>query len=159
MRLSGLFGFALLAMIIGGDIALADDVFAFVYLPAFLVCAFGTIGLSYLSYGALDTLRGLRALTWLVLEPRPDNRSGEDLGGVHRVLKGAVAHLYASGAAGTFIGVIKIMDFQANGMGRMWRPEPALLVLLPLFYALLLSEFLVRPAARRVEGLLKDSDR
>ena len=155
MRLSGLFGLALLALIIGGDLALADDPFVFIYVPAFLVCVFGAIGLSYLSYGALDTLRSLRALTWLVCSPPPD----EELASVHRVLKGATAHLYACGAAGTFIGIIKILDYQNRIHEPLWRASPVLVTLLPLFYALVFSEFLVRPAARRVEGLIKASGR
>ena len=152
MRLSGLFGFLLLAIILGGDVAVADDIFAFVYLPALLVTVFGALALSYLSYGALATLRALRSLTWLILTP-PEN---ESLGGLVRVLRGNLVHLYASGAVGTFIGLIKMLDFHGRTMDSSWQASPILVTLLPLFYALLLSECLVRPAARRIRGLVAD---
>lgn len=152
MRLSGLFGFLLLAIILGGDIAVADDVFAFAYLPALLVTVFGALALSYLAYGALDTLRALRGLTWLVTDPPAD----ADARGVSRVLRGGSIHLYACGAMGTFIGLIKMLDFQGRTMDSAWQASPILVTLLPLFYALVLSECLVRPAARRIQGLAAD---
>lgn len=149
MRLSGCFGFLLLALIMGGDVALADDVFAFAYLPAFLVTVFGSLGLSYLSYGALDTIRAMQSLTWLIRNPGRD----ADATGLVRVLKGNLTHLYACGALGSAIGLIKMLDFQARTDTGAWQASPVLVTLLPLFYALLLSEFLVRPAARHVQHL------
>lgn len=150
MRLSGLFGFLLLAMILGGDIALAEDAFAFAYLPAFLVTVFGTLGLSYLAYGALDTIQALQGLLWLVSKPP----QGKDLGRVARVLSGNIVHLYACGAMGTFIGVVKMLDFHGRAADSAWQASPILVTLLPLFYALVLGECLVRPAARRIRGLI-----
>ena len=149
MRLSGFFGFLLLAMIMGGDVALADDMFAFAYLPAFLVTVFGSLALSYLAYGALDTIRALQSLAWLLKNPGPD----ADAAGLVRVLKGNLTHLYACGATGTFIGLVKMLDFQARTDSAGWQASPILVTLLPLFYALVLSEFLVRPAARHVQHL------
>lgn len=150
MRFSGFIGVLLAFGVILGDISLADDIFIFFYLPAMLVCVFGTIGLCYLSYGALDTLKAIASLKLLVTTGKMD--------GIERhaeVMRGSITHLYACGVAGTMISFLKMFAFAAIKQTFIWGLSPTMISLLPLFYALLGSEFLLRPAARRLEGLSK----
>lgn len=149
MRFSGFVGVILAFGVLLGDISLAENVFYFIYLPALLVCIFGTIGLSYLSYGALDTLTTISSLRLLILTPdKVDNLARRA-----EVMNGAIIHLYACGAVGALISLIKMLAFSASLQTFHWAASPTLLTLLPIFYAVVGAEFLLRPAARRLRSL------
>lgn len=150
MRFSGIIGVLLVLAVVIGNLSLADDVLSFIYLPALLFCFFGTIGLSYLSYGALDTLKGLASLRLLIATGAGDHlqRSAE-------VLRGNITHLYACGIVGSMISFLKIISYAASKNTFIWGLSPTMISFLPLFYALLGSEFLLRPAARRLEGIIQ----
>ncbi|MBU1610200.1 MAG: hypothetical protein KKC99_00010 [Proteobacteria bacterium] len=154
MRFSGILGVLFAFGILAGDIALADDVFGFIYIPAILVCVFGTLGLCYLSYGALDTLQALSSLRLLIVSPG----TIEGLDRRTEVIRGAIVHLYACGVIGTMISFLKMLAFTAAKHTFIWGLSPSLISCLPLFYAVVGSEFLLRPASRRLDGLLRHVD-
>lgn len=151
MNLSGIFGLLMVVGIFSLDVVIggAGFVLHVIHVPGLMVCVFGTIGLSYLSFGALDTLRAIRALRVLVAIPADT----EGLARSAEVIGGAIGSLYAAGAAGTLIGVFKIVYALAVGQTFHVAPGSVVVVLLPSFYALLLAEFVLRPAARRIGAL------
>jgi hypothetical protein len=155
MHLSGIFGLLMLAGVFGLDLVIGGTGFVLhvIHVPGLMVCVFGTIGLAYLSFGALETLRAIRALSVLLAEPREIQglaRCGE-------VLSGAIGCMYAAGAAGTLIGVFKIVYALAVGQTFHVSAGSVVVVLLPVFYALILAEFVLRPAVRRIRGLVAQS--
>ncbi len=154
MRFSGIIGTLLALGVLLGNISLADHPFSFIYLPALLFCIFGTIGLCYLSYGALDTLQGISSLRLLLFSPG----NVEGLERRAEVLRGAITHLYACGLIGSLISILKMVSFAASKHTFIWGISPMLISILPLFYAIVGSEFLLRPASRRIDGLAKGVD-
>lgn len=149
MRFSGIIGTCLALIAILGNLLLYDQLAAFIYIPALTFCVFLCLGLSYLSYGALDSLRALSALRLLLLRSRgldaPARRA--------EVLTGNIAHMYAAGAAGTLIGLLKMLHHASQTTPPEWSLASTLVILLPLFYALCLAELLLRPGARRLAAL------
>ena len=151
MRFSGFIGVILAFGVLTGDILLAPEVFSFLYLPALLVCVFGAIGLSYLSYGAYDTLAAISAMRLLVVRPG----AVADAGRRAEVLGGMTTHLYACGLIGSFISLIKMFAFAAAQGAFIFNASSTLVTLLPLFYAAVGAEFLLRPSARRMADLAR----
>lgn len=149
MRFSGIIGTLLAFGILVGDISLADDIFSFIYLPAFMVCVFGTIGLSYLSFGALDTLQAFSSLRLLVVRPGPEPLSPRRA----EVLRGSIIHLYACGLIATMISFLKMISYAAMKHTLIWGLSSTMVSLLPLLYSLIGAEFLLRPAVYRLHRL------
>lgn len=119
----------------------------FVNIPSIVVVAGLSLGLQLATTGSRALLRTLSAFRVFVIEVAPATLRQEDAA----QLRGLTLHLYAAGVIGTLIGWIQILanidDWSQLG--------PAVAVsLLTLFYALVLSECLVRPCADRVEYLL-----
>lgn len=149
MNFSGVFGILLVAGVFLADVLLGGSFFLFniVYTPAFMVCLFGTLGLCYVSYGALETLKGVSALRYLVL----DSSGAGDLSGECRVLSGGIWHLYVCGAAGTAIAVLKMLSHSFGEEEFIWAQSPLMVAVLPLFYSFAGAEFILRPLARRLK--------
>lgn len=155
MRFSGIIGAILVLGIMGGNVLLAEDALNFVYLPAFMVCLFGTLGLGYLSFGALDTLQAVSSVRLLVRKP------GETAPNLQRraeVVRGLMRHLWACGAAGSLVSLLKMLEFAAIQRVFEFNPNSVLLTALPLLYALGGCEFLLRPTALRLESLARGMD-
>ncbi|MGE4292551.1 MAG: hypothetical protein AB7E32_10105 [Desulfovibrio sp.] len=149
MRFSGLLGICFSLIAILGNLLLYEELSAFIYLPALAFCIFLTLGLSYLSYGALDSLRALSALRLLLLGSHGLENSARRA----EVLAGNVTHMYAAGIAGTLIGLLKMLHHASLTTPPDWSLASNVVILLPLFYALCISELLLRPGARRLAGL------
>ncbi len=149
MNFSGLFGILLVAGVFLADVLLGGEFFLFdiVYTPALMVCMFGTIGLCYIAYGALGTLKALAALRYLLV----DSSAAGDLSRECKVIRGGVWNLYVCGAAGTVIALLKMLSLSSLEQESVWALSPIMTAVLPLFYSFVGAEFLLRPVARRLE--------
>lgn len=145
-RIVGLFAFWALvgcAAVMGGPIAVLLNI------PSLILCLGGTLALALLTYGFAALRHALGALRVLVVNTQPVLLSTVD----GTILRGCTGYAYACGALGTILGCVQMMATMDDPtcFGFYFA-----MCLLPLLYAVLLSEGLLRPAARRVDFLLNE---
>ena len=149
INLSGIAGFALIVFLVTAAIAMGGHPLIFINWGAAIIVMGGTIGMGLMACGARELFHAIFSLRVVVVHVSRDALHRRDTD----VLRTLTIYCYASGVIGTGIGAIQILasisDFNqlgpATGVG-----------LLTIFYALLASETLLRPAARMIERGLRD---
>ena len=144
---SGFIGMVLVVCLITPAIFLGGGE-GFLNIPSVLICIGLPIGLCITSAGVSDVVRALRALRCLVVAPRESDLTARNA----QVLGHMITYAYAAGVIGTMIGWIQILQSD-TAPDRL--PIGVAVSLLTLFYSILISECVLRPAVRRIEGELK----
>jgi|GEM_PF-3495294 len=117
----------------------------FFNVPSVVICALLPISLALASAGASDVGRALRALRCLLVAPREADLTPRNA----QVLRHMISYAYAAGVVGALIGLIQALSpFGGSSTLPMW----VSLTLLTLLYSVFISECVLRPAARRIEG-------
>lgn len=120
----------------------------FLNVPSLVICLLMPISLSLASAGAPDLGRALRALRCLLVFPRKSDLTAQN----SHVLRHMISYAYAACVIGMLIGWIRTLSQPA---------DPAVLHLslsmsiLTMLYAIVISECILRPAARRIEGAME----
>ncbi len=132
------FSLIILAITLGGGNG-------FFNIPSLVICIGLPIGLSLASAGAQDTRNAIRALGVLIAAPSPTIVTSRTC----QVLKHIISYAYAAGAIGSMIGWIQLLrQEQLPSVA----PLGFALSMLAIFYAIIISECILRPVARRIEG-------
>ncbi|MCP4641912.1 MAG: hypothetical protein GY851_15835 [bacterium] len=112
--------------------------------PSAIIVVGVTISTGLMAFGVEDLRRGLGALRVLVVRVDGGSLRPEDA----FILRGLIPSAYAGGALGTLIGLLQVLlaveDPFMLGAGTA-------IALLTVLYAVVLSEGLLRPAARHIE--------
>jgi len=149
MRASGVIGLLLVIIItvlcilmFGGDY--------FFDVPTLVIIVLPSIGLGMMVHGKqyFRALCSIRHLFWTLSSNQPDLREAG-------ALRDTIVHVYAMGAIGTIIGWIQMLVVNCQDLEAM--PVGFAVSILTLFYSLLISELLLRPAAKRIEWQCKDA--
>ncbi len=136
----------LCAIILGGSNNKFFDI------PSLFICIGMPIGLSIASAGASDLGRALLALRSLFAPPRESDLTVRNA----QVLRQMIAYAYTAGVIGSMIGWIQILwQFDSISPIAKW----VAVSILTIFYAIIISECILRPAARRIEGELEKRNR
>lgn len=141
---SGSIGMLLVFCLVAFAIVLGDDG-AFLNVPSLVICIGLPIGLSMASSSAADTAAALRSLRCLLISPRAADVTIRN----SQVLRHMVSYSYAAGIMGAMIGWIQLL--------RRVEETPNVycgfsLSLLTMFYSVIISECVLRPAARQIES-------
>lgn len=143
----GMFGASCLilcAIVLGGGNA-------FFNVPSLVICIFLPIGLSMASAGTSDLGHALRALRCLLLSRLECDLTVRN----SQVLRHMISYAYAAGVIGALIGWIQMLrelkDISGLALGFS-------LTTLTIFYSILISECILRPAARQIEGELENKN-
>ncbi len=148
MRASGVIGLLLVIIITvlcifmgGGDY--------FFHVPSLVFIVMPSIGLGMMVHGKqyFRALCSIRHLFGTLSSNQPDLREAG-------ALRDTIVHVYAMGAIGTIIGWIQML---VNCQDLEAMPVGFAVSILTLFYSLLISELLLRPAAKRIEWQCKDA--
>lgn len=141
---SGAIGMMLVFCLVAFAVILGDSEAVFINVPSLIICIGLPIGLSLASSSVTDTVGALRSLRCLVISPKPGDITSRNA----QVLRHMVSYSYAAGIIGAMIGGIQVLR-QIDGLANI---HVALsLSLLTLFYSTLISECILRPAARQIE--------
>lgn len=141
---SGLLGMLLVFCLIACAVAAGGDL-CFLNVPSLVICIGMPIGLAMASAGASDLGRSLRALRCLLVSPRGSDRTARNA----QVLRHMISYAYAAGVIGTMIGWVQILR-QATDL--LAAAPGFALSLLTILYSIIISECILRPAARRIEA-------
>ena len=148
MRASGVIGLLLVIIITTLCIFMGGSAYFFNG-PSLIIVVMPCIGLGMMIHGKqyFRALCSIRHLFRTLSSDQPDPREAG-------ALRDTIVHVYAMGAIGTMIGWIQMLvncqDFEAVPVGFA-------VSILTLFYSLLISELLLRPAAKRIEWQCKDA--
>lgn len=148
LNLSGVAGFTLavstvvLAIILGGRLEL------FFNIPSVVLVVGLTTAIGLMTYGVKDLARALFALRVVVAHMPEGLLCKRDA----EILRGLTVYIYASGVIGTSIGIIQMLA-TLDDPSTVY--QGLTVALLTLFYAVLISEGLFRPAARMIESGLQ----
>ena len=146
MNYSGLIGLGLWTVGISAAIALGGRFLIFVNVPSVLFVFVTAAGLSIMTFGASDLLTSIYAARVLILNvPREDLTAHNAA-----ILRGLITHAYAGAALGMLAGLIYMLSGLHDPItigGAM-----AVMIICPL-YAVLLSEGILRTAAKRIEHI------
>ena len=139
------FGLILPAIFLGGGSG-------FFNLPSLIICIFMPFALALASAGSSDLGNALRAFRCFFVSPRETDLAARNA----QVLRDMISYAYAAGVIGSMIGWIQILRASI-------RPENTPLgfavSILTILYAIIISECILRPAARRIEGELQKGGR
>ena len=139
-------GLSAIALTAGAEILLnklsLDDTYHFLRFltwSSLLICFLGfCAALGFLSFGPAGLFILARSLRVLVMAPRPADLRGEN----RVILQGMIRYAYAGGALAVVAGAIYVFSILP---GLQFGPGLALM-LLGALYAVLLAEFVLRPA-------------
>ena len=144
LNLAGITGFALAISTVVFVIMLGGHPELFLNVPALVVVVGLTTAIGLMAYGTRDLARALFAMRVVVARLPVGLLRHRDAD----VLRGLTVYVYASGIIGSSIGIIQILA-TLDDPSTLY---PAVAVAsLPVFYAVLASEGLLRPAARLIE--------
>jgi len=141
------FGLIMPAILLGGDSA------GFINVPSIVICIGMPIGLSIASAGVTDLGRALRALRSLFVSAQEADLTARN----SEVLRHMISHAYAAGVIGTMIGWIQML-FAVVEWDHLILSRGLGVSILTVFHAIIISECILRPAARRIEGQLQKTD-
>ncbi len=130
--------------LIFGSIWAGGSGVAFIHFPALIVVIGIAVGRCSISCGLNNLVSGIRALFVMP-------RDATSLSFVANILRRLAIYTYAGGIIGTMIGLIQIgnntSEHHALGPGLAY-------AFLTLFYAVVISECILRPNAHRIETAL-----
>lgn len=140
---SGLVGMLLVLCLIL-PAALFSGASGFLNVPSLVICLLMPIALSMASAGVSDLGHALRALRCLIGSPQEPDLTVRD----SDVLRHMISYAYTAGVIGAMIGWIQMLrrfdDLSALPVG-------IALSILTIFYSIIISECILRPAVRRIE--------
>ena len=111
----------------------------FIDFPSLAIVLSATIGLSLLSFGFDGLFVIGRSFRVLCVKPQPVDMQPS----TRVMLRGVIKHTYAGGVLGVIMGIILVLQ----NMGDPSKIGPAIAIgLLTMLYAVLIAEFLFRPA-------------
>ena len=145
---SGLIGVIVAFGLTCGAIAVGASPLFFLHIPSLTFCVGVPIGLGIMSCGLRDCLKAVAALRVLVLNS-PDHVA---LQRSAKVLRQLISYTYAAGAVGTMIGWLQLAIAGAEGEDLL---ASFAVSILTIFYAFIVSEFVLRPTACRIESGVK----
>ncbi len=144
----GITGVGLSALLIAGSILLAEKPAMFWDFPSLLLIVGLMWGMTVVSCGLRDTSRTISSLKWLFVEPG-------DLSFIHVVIptiQRMIFHVYTAAFIATMVGLESLL-LQAGGLEQGIYTLIAV-ILLPILYAAILAELLLRPLKFKTETLL-----
>jgi len=147
---SGFFGMLGAFCLIIVAIVLGDSE-GFFNVPSLVVCIFLPIGLTIASAGHSDLGRAVLSLRCLFGSPPESDLTVRNA----QVLRHMISYAYAAGVIGSMIGWIQFLR-QLDGTSPVGKWISV--SLLTLFYAVIIAECILRPAARRVETTLNNQE-
>jgi len=146
--LSALVGLVIALGLVFGSIFVGGSPLCFILFPALIIVIGIALGLRLVSCGACDLARALSCLCLLISKPT-DSSSLRRSAQVQRYL---ISYLYAGGILGALIGFIQM----AHNLPDMDQLLPSMAINAPtLFYAVFLSECVVRPVVHKIESATK----
>jgi flagellar motor component MotA len=145
MRRSGLVGIGLLFLIWSSLFGINPR--TFIEVRAFMIVFGSGMALGVMSYGLADFWRAVWCARALVVKVQADAVCRRDA----VVLRGIIAHLYACGGVAFIVGAVLMLS-QMQDPAKIG--EGLAVALLAPLYAVMTSEFIVRPSARRIDETL-----
>ncbi len=136
------FGITFGCIIIGGGIG------DFLHIPSLIISLGVPIGLALMTFRPNEVAKALLTLCCMSYRNSCDVSSEKSA----KVLRQLIIYFYSAGIVAAFIGWIQMLHANMDNM-----QDIALgfsISILTIFYALIISEFLLRPGARRIEASL-----
>jgi flagellar motor component MotA len=147
MNFSGIAGSLLLTLGLTAAIMMGGSPLLFINIPSAIIVGLCTLTLGLTTFGATDFLRSAFAARLLIFKlPLSDHKKEHA-----QILRSLIIYTYAGGIIGFTIGLIQMLatlDDPSTIGGAL-----AINTIAP-FYAVILSECILRPAARRIEHLI-----
>ncbi len=151
MNISGIIGLAVLVLAVGMPMAMTGDPGLFINPPSITICLGIGMGLELMTYGLRACIRIKESLHVLIMNVPRHKLEPEDAA----VLRSFAMHIYVGGVLGTVIGLIQMLatveDLSQVGIGIAY-------ALITTFYAIIISEGILRPCAHRIEFLLAQDE-